>query len=484
MPRPIRVAALQPRTFEAREHLRAWEALLTRIDQAIAGHALLVLPEATVPGWALLSRDAVAALNLPGEEEWFSTLAERSRRTGCAIAAGIVRRDANGALRNELILFGPDGRELAHAGERTVSGWFTRGGGPAVAEIEGVRIGLIVGRDLARRDLIRGLAGVHLLIAAAAPRDSSRVPGFDLSLESDLLSARAALLGAWGIAGGKTGSEAGLVRFSGGAGVMDPSGHWCARASTDQPGVASTEIDIDAAPGVAIDFATLPSTEASAAAGQIPIQGHVAAIAFDPLPSAVESIERMRGLVRAAVAMGARSIVLPDLAGTEPRAVTATETLPFLQALTEETGATLFAGLAERDDGSTYKTAYAIEGGQVVAAHRQSVLDRDERAAGFRAGQRAPSIVRTALGVVGLMCGAEGLALGAPAGAGAVMWCAGDAAAPVAGSARAIAIEDGVSVIAAGSTSRAGGGFVVDAAGRVLAATPLGEAMVATARLL
>jgi len=104
VPRPIRVAALQPRTFEARDHLRACEALLTRIDQGITGHALLVLPEAAIPGWALLAREAVAALNMPGEEEWFSALAERSRRTGCAIAAGIVRRDADGALRNELLL--------------------------------------------------------------------------------------------------------------------------------------------------------------------------------------------------------------------------------------------------------------------------------------------------------------------------------------------------------------------------------------------
>ena len=76
-----------------------------------------------------------------------------------------------------------------------------------------MRISLIVGRDLAQRDLIRGLAGVHLLVAAATPRDTSRLP-----------TARAALLCAWAIAGGKSGSEAGRVRFCGGAGVVDPSG--------------------------------------------------------------------------------------------------------------------------------------------------------------------------------------------------------------------------------------------------------------------
>ena len=483
MPHPLRVAALQPRTFEAGDHVRAWEALLARIDQSITGHALLVLPEAAIPGWALLSREAAAALSLPPEDTWFSALAERARRTGCAIAAGIVRRDADGALRNELMLFGPDGRELAHAGERAASAWFARGSGPAIAEIDGVRIGLIVGRDLSRRDLVRGLAGVHLLIAAAAPRDAGRVPGAEASMESDLLAARAALLGAWAIAGGKSGSEGGLVRYAGSAGVIDPAGQWSVRAPADQPGIASTEIDIEAAPGPALDFATLPASEA-AAATRDPLRGVVAAVAFTPLPSAVDSMERLRALVRAAVAAGSRFIVLPDLAGAEPRAVTATETLPFLEALSAETGATIFAGLAERADGGTYKTAYAVEGGQVLAAHRQSILDRDERTAGFRAGDQAPSVVHTALGAVGLLCGAEGLALGAPAGASVVVWCAGDAAAPVGGAARAIAIEDGVAVVAAGSTSRAGGAFVIDATGRVLAATPAGEALLATARLL
>ena len=482
MPRLIRVAALQPRTFEADNHVRAWEALLARIDQSIAGHALLVLPEAAIPGWALLSREAAAGLSLPSEDTWFSAMSDRARKTGCAIAFGVVRRDPDGALRNELVFFGPDGRELAHAGERTASGWFTRGSGPAIAEIEGVRIGLIVGRDLARRDLVRGLAGVHLLIAAAAPRDSNRVPGTDSSIESDLVAARAALLGSWAIAGGKSGSEGGLVRYAGSAGIIDPAGQWSVRAPINEPGIASTEIDIDAAPGPALDFATLPAQgAASATRGQL--RGSVAAIAFDSLPSAVESMERIRALVRAAVAGGSRFIVLPDLTGTEPRAVTSTETLPFLEALSTEMATTIFAGLAERADGATYKTAYVIEGGQVLASHRQSVLDRDERAAGFQAGDQSPPVVQTALGPVGLLCGAEGLALGAPPGSGAVVWCAGDAAAPVGGSARAIAVEDGVAVIAAGSTSRAGGAFVIDATGRVLAATPTGEALIAAARL-
>lgn len=483
MPRPLRVAALQLRTFEARDHVRAWEALLASVDQSIAGHALLVLPEAAIPGWALLSREAATALDLPSENTWFAALAERSKRTGCAIALGAVRRDDDGALRNELVLFGPDGRELAHAGERTTSGWFTRGRGPAVAEIEGVRIGLIVGRDLARRDLIRGLAGVHLLVAAAAPRDTNRVPTAEASTESDLITARAALLGAWAIVGGKSGSEAGLVRFSGGAGVVDPSGQWSVRAPADQPGIASTEIDVDAAPGPALDFAVLPAIDAAAASRE-PLRATVAAVAFAPLPSAVESMERMRSLVTSAIASGARFIVLPDLAGTDPRAVTATETLPFLQALTQDSGVTLFGSLAERADGATYKTAYAIEGGQILATHRQSVLDRDERTAGFSAGSTPPPSVRTAFGAVGLMSGAEALALGAPAGAGVVVWCAGDAAAPVSGTARALAIEDGVPVIAAGSTSHSGGAFVIDATGRVLAGTPAGEAMLATARLV
>ncbi|TAK77545.1 MAG: hypothetical protein EPO16_05205 [Dehalococcoidia bacterium] len=483
MPRPLRIAALQPRTFEAAEHARGWEALLARVDQAIGGHALLVLPEAAVPGWALLSREAAAALSLPSESAWTGPLAERARRAGCAIAAGIVSTDADGALRNELVLFGPDGREVARAGERDAFGWFTPGRGPVVAEIEGVRIGLVVGRDLARRGLIRDLAGAQLLIAAAAPRGAGRGLANDASVESDLLESRAALLGAWAIVGGKAGSEGGIVRYAGSAGVIDPAGQWSVRAPAGESGVVSTEIDLEAPPGPAIDVAGLPPDSVARSPGE-PFRGEVAAVAFDARPSAVESMERVRALVHGAVTAGARLVVLPDLAGTDPRAVTATETLPFLEALSADCGATIFAGLAERAEGLTYKSAYAIEDGRVIAAHRQSVLDRDERAAGFHAGEDAPSTVRTRYGLVGLLCGAEGLVLPAPSGAGITAWCAGDAAAPVAGAARAIAIEDGVAVAAAGSASRAGGAFVVDAAGRILAATPPGEASVATARLL
>lgn len=480
MPRLLRVAALQPRTFEAADHARGWEALLARIDDAIPGHALLVAPEAAFPGWALVSREAAGALGLPVEETWASAVSERSRRTGCAIALGVVRRDPDGALRNELVLFGPDGRTLAHAGERSAAGWFTRGRGPARAEIEGVRIGLVVGHDLARRDLMLGLAGVDLLIAAAAPRATGRHAAPEDSAEADLLAARAALLGAWAVVGGKCGSEGGLAHYAGGAGVVDPAGQWAARAPATEPGVATTEIDIDHAAGPALDLVGRPAA-ATSVTSRVAFRGTVAAVALDPLPSAVESMERLRALVRAAAASGAQAVVLPDLAGTDPRAVTAAETLPFLEALSADTGVTLFAGMAERDGGVTYKTAYAVEGGHVLAAHRQSVLDRDERAAGFRAGESAPRAVVTAAGPVGLMCGAEALVLGAPDGVGLVAWCAGDAAAPVGGSARAMAIEDGVAVAAAGSGSRAGGGYVIDATGRTLAATPAGTALLAVA---
>ena len=101
------------------------------------------------------------------------------------------------------------------------------------------------------------------------------------------------------------------------------------RAPADQPGTVSTEIGVDSAPGPAIDFATLPAIDA-AAASRKPLRATVAAVTFDPHPSAVESMERLRALVNAAVATRAHFVVLPDLAGTDPLAVTATETLPFL----------------------------------------------------------------------------------------------------------------------------------------------------------
>lgn len=171
------------------------------------------------------------------------------------------------------------------------------------------------------------------------------------------------------------------------------------------------------------------------------------------------------------------------------RAVTGAESLPLLEALAAETQTILALALAERGEGETYKTAYLIDRGTTIAAHRQSCLSAAERAAGFTPGAMPPPVVTTAIGRLGLLVGVEGLVPSLMAGlvergATLLVWCAGDVGAPIEPLAHARAIETGSAVIAAGIAAANGGGSIIDAGGMVLATTIAGEAMAALATLM
>lgn len=174
------------------------------------------------------------------------------------------------------------------------------------------------------------------------------------------------------------------------------------------------------------------------------------------------------------------------------RAVTSAESLPLLEALSAETQAIIAVAVAERGDGETYKTAYLIDRGMTIAAHRQCCLSDAERSAGFAPGGPPPPVVTTAAGRLGILCGVEvllpSLAAGlVERGAPAIVWCAGDIGVPLDPLARARATEAGRIVIAAGvATGIAaanGGGSIIDAEGAVFAITVEGQAMAALAEI-
>ena len=174
-------------------------------------------------------------------------------------------------------------------------------------------------------------------------------------------------------------------------------------APADRPGIALHTIDLDLASGPPVTSSHDPAIAAT------PGGQRVAVVAIARTPSAVDLMEGLRALVRAAAAQGARLLVLPDLAGAETRAVTSDESLPLLEALSAETQTILAVALAERVEGETYKTAYLIDRGTTITSHRQSTLSAAERAAGFVPGATPPPVVSTAVGRLGLLCGVEGL---------------------------------------------------------------------------
>ncbi len=465
----FRVALLQLAASRLGGHDAAFEEALRRIDDAARDEPdLVVLPEATYPAHDLGDPDALARHPWHADREVLDALAGRARHHGVYIAAGLVLREGPG-LRNAAVLFAPDGVEVGRATEAAPAGWFGIGSGPVPVNPRAIPAALVAGADLLdprRAAAIDG--GTRLVISTGAPRGWIR-GGRSWTPATAVLPARASAAGAWIVSAGRTGQDGDAEVYAGGAGVVAPDGEWVVRAPAAQNGIVLHTLDMEAArpralaPSIATPSATSHETR-------------VAAVALDPVPSTVELMESVRALVGAAVARGAEIVVLPDLAGADPRAVSKDETLPLIEALTARAAVAIVVGLTERVDGATHKTVVAVEQGRTVGTHRASLLSEAERAAGFVAGETPPSIVTLRGRRVGLLLGEEGLAPSVAAalrtgGAELLAWCGGAQDGPAEVTATARSWEQRLSVVAAGRTGARSGAFVVASGGHLVAAT-------------
>lgn len=524
--RVLDVALLQLRAFGLADHEAAWAELLRRIDEAAAPPdgpppALIVAPEASYPAYYLHSRAAYKAAGVLADAEVEATLAERAARHGATIVAGLVQRAPGGALRNHAVCFGPAGEVLGRTPKRFLwhfdSEWFeAASSGPAegasLVEVGGARAGVFVCADGRLPEIPRALAavGAELLIDPTAWVSSGRDPAALSNPQVDyMLAARAIENGAWVVAADKVGVEADTVVYAGRSGVVDPTGRWRAQAPSDEPGIIRASIDLDetrGAPvarrpelygGAAIAGEDSPAARATAepvVVGDAEVR--IAAAALAAQPSAVDLMEQVRAMAATLATQGAELLVLPDLAGADPHALSQAELLPQLEALSAETGLMIAVTLAERPargDGEAeraHKSMLLLDGGALVCAYRQAHLDAGEVAAGFTPGDAPPPLVDTRLGRLGLLAGGDALAPEPAralklAGAEVLVWCA----APLAGAvedgvrviARTRAAENRAYVVASAGLERAGGAYVVEPSGAVAAESLAGEAMAVAA---
>jgi predicted amidohydrolase len=512
LPRLLRVALIQLEARDLAEHKRVWDELLRAIDDA-ASHEpqLIVLPEASYPAYFLQSLEAYEAADVRPDQEVLDTLGARAAQHRVHLAAGLVLHSPTGALQNVCVLFDPTGREVGRYAksflwhfDRT---WFEAGDHFPVFELQipevgEVRAGVLICSDSRLEEIPRAYAveGARLIIDptawVSAGRDLTRLSNPQIEF---LMPTRAIENGVWVICADKTGTEAHSIVYAGQSGVIDPTGVWAVRAPSNGSGVVVHDIDLDAAHGPPIerqpqlyrDLATpIEDSEAARLAREPLIAEDAAArvggAALNALPSAVELIVSARQLVRAASAQDAALVVLPDLAGSDPRAVTERECLPLLEALAAQCSTMIAAVLAERTGSNTYKTQYLISPSGVIAAHRQTHLSERERQAGFSLGDQRAPVVETLIGRVGLLSGVEGLVPELAQslklhGSELVAWSAGYIGAPLRTIARARALEHHYYVVAGGDCSDSGGGYVIAPAGAVLTETLPGEAMVMTA---
>ena len=513
----LRVALLQLPAFDLVDHELAWEELLRRIDEAgERAPDLVVTPEASYPAYFLHSRQRYDATDLLADDEVLATLSERAARYRCHLAIGLVlsagRRGQSDALENVVVVFGPDGTELARYAKRFLwhfdRQWFTPGDDPPLVELQlsessdrGLPAGLMICADGRLPELAReaGAAQARLLIEPTAWVSSGRDASALSNPQADyLLPARAIEQGAWVIAADKVGVEAGSIVYAGRSGIIDPTGAWVIQAPSDRPGMVLHTIDLAAAPGPAVEWRPAigdaylepgPSRVTELAREPLIIEdaaARVAVVALAVSPSAVELMELARELVLVAAGQDAALTLLPDLAGDEQHAPTQEELLPLLQSLAAEGNLLLAVTLAERTNEATYKTLYLLDRGEVIAAHRQTHLTVPEQQAGYSAGDRPSPVIETMVGHVGLIAASEGLVpelAGAlkRQGAELLLWSSAESTpAPLTLFARTRALEQSCYVL--GASGSGGGGAVIAAPGGGLLAEALeGETMVVSA---
>lgn len=520
------VALLQLRAFGLADHEAAWAELLRRIDEAAAPPdgpppGLIVAPEASYPAYYLHSRAAYEAAGVLADAEVEATLAERASRYGATIVVGLVQRTPRGTLRNNAVAFGPSGEVLSRTPKRFLwhfdSEWFETasveaGEDVSVVEVGGARAGVFVCADGRLPEIPRALAaaGAELLIDPTAWVSTGRDPAALTNPQVDyMLAARAIENGVWVVAADKVGVEAGSVAYAGRSGVVDPTGRWRAQAPSDEQGIIRASIDLDEAHGAPVPrrpelyggvAVAGEDSPAARATGEPIVVGdaevRVAAAALATQPSAVDLMEQVRATATTLATQGAELLVLPDLAGADPHALSQAELLPQLEALSAETGLMLAVTLAERpargDDNEerVYKSMLLLDGGALVCAYRQAHLDAAEAAAGFTPGDTPPPLVDTRLGRLGLLAGGDALAPEPAralklAGAEIVVWCGSPLADTTGEAVRVIArtraAENRMYVVASAGPDHAGGAYVVEPSGAVAAESLAGEAMAVAA---
>ncbi|MEM9439054.1 MAG: carbon-nitrogen hydrolase family protein [Pseudomonadota bacterium] len=139
------------------------------------GARLLVLPEMYLTGYHI-GADAVAALAEPVTGPSAERAAAIAQATGVALLYGYPERGDDGRIYNAALLIDREGRQLANHrkvhlfGEIDRSAFSPGDGQPTLAEIDGIRVGLLICYDVEFPEAVRLLAleGADLILVPTA----------------------------------------------------------------------------------------------------------------------------------------------------------------------------------------------------------------------------------------------------------------------------------------------------------------------------
>ncbi len=238
----IRVAACQfdPTIGEVDHNLEQIERLLT--DASQAGTALAVVPEASITGYAFASLDEALPIARRASAVAMDRLAELSARLGLSVICGSLEAEGD-EVYNVALIVTPDGQRFryrkVHLPFLGVDRFATPGpDAPAVVELAGMRVGVLICYDLRFPEAARicALDGADLI---ALPTNWP----VGVEFHPDLFApARAAENHCYLLAADRIGEERG-TRFLGRSVFVDPDGQRLGAASDTHEEILLGEVD-------------------------------------------------------------------------------------------------------------------------------------------------------------------------------------------------------------------------------------------------
>jgi predicted amidohydrolase len=315
-----------------------------------------------------------------------------------------------------------------------------------------------------------------------------------------MMSTRAMENGVWVVAAGKVGIEADSIVYCGRSCVIDPRGRTLATAGTEEEAVLTFDLDPSQASGPPVDrrpelysALTTPTEELPAARlAEEPLavgsaSRRLAVLQARLPPTGAAFLEDARRWVGTLSRQDTDLLLFPSTPVQHLDAYPASELLPPLQALSEQSGVMLGAVLLEEAAGARFRTFHLLDGPQVLLTHRQSHHGIHTRPAGLALGDEPCPVVSTRAGNVGVMVSAEGFVPEVARslmlrGVEMILWPSDVPQSDMLPVARCRADENRVYLAVAAAPTTEGGAYVVDPTGRVVASALAGREMAARRR--
>lgn len=401
------------------------------------GAKLIVFPECMNSGYLFDSEAHCREIAETVNGRYVSAMAELCKKHKVLIASGFTELDpSDGKIYNSGLMLDSCGELIAHYHKQFLAthdqNWFEVGkNGCPVVDTELGRIGLLICFDGRIPEIARNLAlqGAEVIVDMA---------NFFAMDQADMwVPARAYENGVWFVAATKAGVERSIY-YPGGSMIVSPGGQVEAKVPVDTHGVASFEIDLDAARdkcwfnggsrfadrrpesyqimGVPFDKTPLagllevPVDPERATAKAAAVQVHAT--------TAPGSLDEAFDMVSHTAKLGVKLIVLPqhfsldtwlpDSAGADAAADAAPAVIERLAKLAAQYACAIVVPVIERREGKKVASAVLIgPGGAIIG--RQSQVHLEPEVRDFIVSGDSFSVFDTPFGRVGMLVGHDGL---------------------------------------------------------------------------